>query len=243
VTDYSSFAKFYDRVMGEPTETIERLSGWIDKYAPGAQSLLELGCGTGSVLAGLRAISHLTGLDRSPQMLEIARGKVPFARLVQDDLVSFHLEERFDVVVCVFDTINHLPSLAAWKDVYDRVADHLVPGGLFIFDVNTLSKLRRLGDGPPWVHDFDGNVLIMNVECDGRTSSVWDIRVFEQFDDGRFRLHHERINELGVPLDDIRSALQGRFDVLGEHDPDDQPPSEESSRVYFVCRRTNPAQA
>jgi hypothetical protein len=173
-------------------------------------------------------------------MLEIARAKVPSARLVEADLVSFHLGERFDVAICVFDTVNHLPSLAAWRDLFDRVADHLVADGLFIFDVNTVTKLRRLGDAPPWVHDFDGNVLIMNVEFDGHRSSVWDIRVFEQMDDGRFGLHHERISELGVPLDDIRSALQDRFKLIDEHDPDNLRPSDESSRVYFICRHTKP---
>jgi SAM-dependent methyltransferase len=240
VADYSSFAKFYDSVTGEPRGAIELLSSWIKRYSPGAQSLLELGCGTGSILAGLTAIPVLAGIDRSPQMLEIARAKVPSARLVEADLVSFQLEEHFDVAACVFDTVNHLPSLAAWKDLFDRVADHLVADGVFIFDVNTVGKLRRLGDSPPWVHDFDGNVLIMNVEFDGRRSSVWDIRVFEQMDEARFRLHHERISELGVPLDDVRSALQERFDLVDEHDPDNRLASDESSRVFFMCRRKRP---
>ncbi len=39
--------------------------------------------------------------------------------------------------------------------MFDAVHEHLVEGGLFIFDVNTVGELRRLGDEPPWVYDFD----------------------------------------------------------------------------------------
>ena len=53
VTDYTGFARFYDRIMGDRDEEIARIRTYISKYLPGARSLLELGCGTGALLAGL----------------------------------------------------------------------------------------------------------------------------------------------------------------------------------------------
>jgi SAM-dependent methyltransferase len=237
VPSYTGFAEFYDAVMGDPTGKIELISDWIRQHAPQARSLLELGCGTGSVLTGLADLPSLTGIDLSPRMLEIARIKVPRAQLVEADMASFALQERFDVAVCVFDTINHLDTFDAWKDLFERVHEHLVEHGLFIFDVNTIGKLRALGNAPPWVHDFDRNVLIMNVEFDGQQMSIWDVRVFQHLNDRQFLLHHERIGELGVPLGEIRAALRDDFEVVDEHDPDGTSPTDESRRVYFVCRR------
>jgi trans-aconitate methyltransferase len=70
------------------------------------------------MLAQLRPDYAVTGLDLSPQMLAVAREKVPDVRLVEGDMTAFRLEERFDVVLCVFDSINHLLDYAAWEAVF-----------------------------------------------------------------------------------------------------------------------------
>ncbi len=219
MTDYASFAAFYD-ALTDATNNIQRVSGWIRQYRPGARSLLELGCGTGSILAGLADVPSLVGLDRSPGMLRVAGTKVPNARLVEADMASFSLDERFEVIICMFDTINHLLSFDSWTALFDRAHVHLADGGLFIFDVNTIAKLRALGEAPPMVSDFAGNVVIVNVEFDGDRRAMWDIRVFERVDDRNFVLHRDRIGELAVPLDQIRSVLHGGLDVIHEYDPD-----------------------
>jgi SAM-dependent methyltransferase len=78
---YGEFARFYDCMMDDPLTKSAWVVEHIDRYMPEAASLLELGCGTGSVLAGLRAVPSLTGLDLSPAMLAIARAKVPAAAI------------------------------------------------------------------------------------------------------------------------------------------------------------------
>ncbi len=70
---------------------------------------------------------------------------------------------RFDVVFCVFDTLNHLPSLAAWREMFARVHEHLADGGLFFVDVNAVGRLRRLWPGPAFAADFGDNTMIMDV--------------------------------------------------------------------------------
>ncbi len=160
---YRQISAFYDAVMDDPGPRADRVNAWIDRFRPGAASLLELGCGTGSILERILGIDSLTGLDRSPEMLAMARSKVPAARFVEGDMADFSLGETFDVVVSVFDSINHLLTFEAWRSMFDAVHDHLAEGGLFIFDVNTVGELRRLGDDPPWVYEFAGGVMIMDV--------------------------------------------------------------------------------
>src|SRR5438105_5552622 len=80
-------------------DAIERLARFV--VPPGA-SVLEIGCGTGGLLAALRP-SDGVGLDLSPRMVEIARRKHPHLRFEVADAESLDspaLEGRtFDYVV------------------------------------------------------------------------------------------------------------------------------------------------
>ena len=73
MTIYTGFAPFYDRIMGDRSEEVDRIRSYVSRHLPGARSLLELGCGTGALLAGLAGDLEVTGIDQSPQMLAIAR--------------------------------------------------------------------------------------------------------------------------------------------------------------------------
>ena len=235
--EYQQFAQFYDALMGDGSSRSARILEAIDRFDVGATSLLELGCGTGSVLEGLVLIPRLVGLDASAEMLSAATAKVPSAEFLLGDMTDFDLGTTFDVVACVYDTVNHLVNYEAWESLFQGVARHLEPGGLFIFDLNTIGRLHQLVTSPPWVHDFDGNTLIMDVRSDGDELTLWDIRVFASAGDGTFTLHQENIRELGVALETVRTTLATDFDLLHEEDDSGNPPTDESSRAYFVYRR------
>jgi SAM-dependent methyltransferase len=234
---YERFSRFYDAAMDDPGPRARRVQEFIDRYCPQAASLLELGCGTGSILARLTPGPTLTGLDRSPEMLAIAAQKVPGAKLIEEDMASFSLDERFDVVICVFDSLNHLVEFDQWLSMFAAVHDHLHQGGLFCFDVNTVGELRRLGDEPPWVYDVEDNVMIMDVTTSEDSLSSWHIQLFEHVGESQYLLHEEMIGELAVSLGRIRSALAEGFDLLEEVSEDGDPPTDDSVKAHFAFRR------
>src|SRR5215475_14554012 len=237
VIDYAGFAPFYDRIMGDRTEEIERIRRYITSHRPGARSLLELGCGTGALLSGLAADLSATGIDRSPEMLTIAARTVPGARLLRADITGFTLPDRFDVVICMFDTLNHVTTVDGWRSLFRSAYEHLSDGGLFIFDVNTTGRLQRLAGAPPYLDEFDGNVVVMTVRSAGDGLALWETRIFEHQKDDIYRLHDEPIYELGLPVAQIRAALAGRFELLEEESLDGSPVSDSSDRLFFVYRR------
>jgi SAM-dependent methyltransferase len=237
VTDYASFSLFYDQIMGDRSEEFERVRSQIRRHSAAAKTLLELGCGTGAILAGLREEFAVTGLDRSPEMLAVAAARLPSTPLVQADMTSFALDTRFDVVICVFDTLNHLPLFSEWLALFERAYEHLDDGGLFIFDVNTTGRLRGLEGPPAYFEEVEGNPLIMTVQPAGDGLWLWETRIFEHQGGDQYRLYHERIHERGEPLSRIRAALARRFELLEESSLDGTPVSDESDRVFFVFRR------
>jgi SAM-dependent methyltransferase len=223
--------------MDDPVPKVERVLELVARHNPGAQTLLELGCGTGTILAGLGRFDALTGIDRSPEMLAIAREKVPHARLIEGDISDFRLGEHFDVVICVFDTLNHLPRFELWRALFARVGEHLAPGGVFIFDVNTASKIRGLAGHGPWFWQADDVTVAMNVDPPDPTGlSQWNVWLIERLTDGSFTGVHEPIGELGVELDEIERALAQDYVLLESLDEDGQAPSAESERVHYALR-------
>ena len=187
------------------------------------------------MLKRLQGQFEVSGLDASNQMLSIARQKVPRARLFRQDMTDFEIDDRFDVICCVFDSINHVRRFSDWKRVFARVRRHLSPGGCFIFDINPTQKLERLIAQPPWVHWFGKNLLIMKVTALPSHGSNWNIKVFEHLNKNRYALHEEDIVEVSFPAQRIVAALRSHFAKVRVIDADRRRPGPKSERLFFIA--------
>jgi SAM-dependent methyltransferase len=111
------------------------LIAWaISRYFPRAQSLLEIGCGTGVVLAGLRArlpYLALSGADLLADSLAVARERVPEAEFAQVDIRQLPYTEEFDVV-CALDVLEHVDEDAL---ALEQIARASRPGGGVVISV------------------------------------------------------------------------------------------------------------
>jgi SAM-dependent methyltransferase len=114
------------------------------------KTLVDICCGTGQLSAfflehGFRVV----GLDLSDGMLQVARESLLSyivarqASFVQGDAADFTLQEDFGLAVSTFDALNHLPDLDALRGCFRSVWKVLLPGGYFIFDLNTRQGLMN----------------------------------------------------------------------------------------------------
>ncbi len=85
----------------------------IERYLrfliPAGSSVLEIGCGTGELLAALEP-SRGVGVDISPRMVEQARRNFPALDFRVDDMEDLQISEKFDYVLVV-DTIGHVDDI------------------------------------------------------------------------------------------------------------------------------------
>ena len=168
-------------------------------------------------------------------MLSVARAKVPAATFIEGDMAAFALGRQFDVVICVFDTLNHLTSFDQWISLFDCVRAHLVDGGIFAFDVVTVEGFRRISEKSPFTYEIDRDTLIANAVFAEDDTMRLDYKIFKHLREDRFVLRRERVRELGVHVDRITDALAPRFEVIELEDQSGSSPSDESNRVYFVA--------
>lgn len=96
------------------------------------KELLDVGCGTGHHIEYLRRWFQCTGLDASPEMLKVARKRLPGIPLVRGRMESFDLGHQFDAVICMFGALGYTRTLAGMRKAIRCMADHVKPGGVLI---------------------------------------------------------------------------------------------------------------
>jgi len=233
---YDIFAKFYDDTMGDRSATVEYLCGLIEKSNPKAHNLMELACGTGELLRAFDGRYEVSGLDLSRGMLKIARKKLPRARFYQASMAGFELPEKYDVILCVFDSINHLLKFSDWKKVFRSASRHLNDKGVFIFDMNSVGKLEDIVTWPEAVYDCGNSTAIMSVKDMGSGVVAWNVRVFEKMKGDLYKLHEEEIEETSFPVAKVKEALApyfGKVKMISKG----VGIGDEGDRLYFVCKK------
>jgi len=217
------------------------LSGMVARRVPGARSWLDLCCGAGSLLklvceAGFDAV----GLDLSPHQLRYARLNAPRARLVQADVRDLELEQEFDVITCMFDSLNYLLTRRDLERAFRRVRRHMAPAGVFIFDVNTFEGLQDAWCRTSTIRDARCTIIIASSfdqrRARGRcliTGFVREGRLYGKFEEEHIQRGY-RASEVDGLLEKAGFALRkydGRTFCR---------PRKRSGRLLYVCRRRAP---
>jgi hypothetical protein len=235
---YNQFAPFYDATMGERADVIAILTAEFIAYAPIATSLIELGCGTASIIQPFQDKFVLAGVDLSASMLKIAQRKIPKGNFYHEDISTFRSDRPFDIALCVFDTINHLPDLIAWKSLFECTYLNLSTNGLFIFDMNTVGRMKKLLQLPTYVQDLGNIVVEMDIFPAGKDTVDWLINVQEPQTDGTIQVYEDTARERSYPMSKVLPLLaKSGFDLLDTFDSDHHAGNDNSDRIYFICRK------
>ena len=127
------------RALGDVTVG-QRERGWGHTHLipgvaePDLPALLDVACGTGEHLAQLSREFQLFGVDSSPEMLSVARHKLPGASLFLSDMTSFELGRTFSVVTCLFSSIGYLRSVSMLERAVERMSSHLAEDGVLLIE-------------------------------------------------------------------------------------------------------------
>ena len=144
-TVFNDYARYYDLLYQdkEYAAEAEYVTNLIRRFHPSAQSILELGSGTG-IHACLLAEKGFTvnGVERSPEMLtqslalaekmDLKQGQLTFS---PGNIRDIQFKKHFDAVIALFHVISYQTSNADVVAAFETARKHLTPGGIFIFDV------------------------------------------------------------------------------------------------------------
>ena len=246
---YDLLAPFYDEVNKDIdySEWADFIDEIISRFYNGKPELiLDLGCGTGKMTLELSRRGYdMTGVDISPEMLDVARQSAEncgFSDKILwlcQDMTEFELYGTVDVTVSCLDCINHLTTKRALDKCFALVHNYLIPNGLFIFDMNGKSKFEEIYADNCYAMEEEGNVCIWQ-NYYNKSNQLCDfyITLFEEGEDGRYERYDDTQRERMYTLKSIRSSLaKCGFEFLGAYSDYSFTPADDSNeRIYIVAK-------
>lgn len=251
---YTNFAAFYDALTQnvEYEKRAARLHFLIRKYLQTDTEgtlLTDLACGTGTMSEALARLGYdVIGVDASPAMLSAAMDKkmqsgLPIQYLCQD-MRELDMFGTIDVTVCTLDSLNHLLSLADVQRVFDRVSLFAQPGGLFLFDMNTLYKHREILGDRVFLYDMEEVFCAWENRLLSDMATVEMQLTFFEKDKERYFRSEEQITETAYGQSEIEAALRkSGLTLLETFDADRglavpeqlSPVTDKTQRILFVA--------
>lgn len=128
---YSELAHWWP-LLSPPSEYVEEAADLVPEMLASTdvapRTLLELGCGGGSLAFHLKRHFALTLTDLSPQMLAVSRAVNPECEHLEGDMRSLDLGRSFDLVL-IHDAIMYMAEPASVQAALATAARHCRPGG------------------------------------------------------------------------------------------------------------------
>lgn len=248
---YGKFAQVYDLFM----DNVD-YEGWADCLEKHLKEegiedglVLELGCGTGTMTGLLARRGYdMIGVDNSEEMLAEAMEKkvedgLDILYLLQD-MQEFELYGTVRAAVSVCDSLNYITEKEELLQVFRLVNNYLDPGGIFLFDFNTVHKYEELGEDTIAENREEGSFIWENYYDEAQRINEYDLTLFiREGEEGLFRRYEETHYQRGYTLEEIKTLLkEAGLDFVAAWDGFcEQPAQEDSERILVAAREQGKA--
>ena len=210
------------------------------------RTVLDLACGTGSLTRVLAERGYeMIGADLSQEMLAQAAEKCRGAGPIEPIFLHQAMEEldlygTIDACVCCLDSINYVTDPKKLRRAFQRVHLFLMPGGLFLFDVNTPAKLEGL-DGQVFLDETEDAYCVWRAEYSRRRrvcSYFMDIFRLEE-ESGLWERGEELHEERAYTPEELTSYLRdaGFTQIKQYGNLKHRPPKPGEDRIFFTARK------
>ena len=247
MSGYNVFARYYDELTANINyrKRAEYFHEIIKKFKTTENNiLLDLACGTGSISEEMARLGYdVIGVDNSQEMLGIALDKKFDSELniqyLCQDMRNIDMFGTIDVTVCALDSINHLSCIDDVRKVFEKVSLFSEYNGLFIFDVNTLYKHRKILADNTFTYETDNVYCIWENSLNKDTDEVrMNLEFFELEENGLYSRSSDCFSEKAYSEETIEKLLaETNFEIIGKYGDDTfESPSETSQRIIYTAR-------
>ncbi|MFF2874878.1 class I SAM-dependent DNA methyltransferase [Gottfriedia sp. NPDC057991] len=244
---YNRFAYLYDQLMNDvPYERwVQFLKNVFQKYEMLQPSILDIGCGTGTLPISLAKLNYsISGVDLSEEMLSVAMAKaerekvnIPF---FQQNMVELEGFDQLDCVTIFCDSLNYLETEDQVKQTFKKVNESLKDNGLFLFDVHSPYKIEEIfGEETFFIDDAELSLVWSCTQGEHPLSVEHDLVFFMKEENRdlyeRFEEYH---NQRTFPINTYKTLLnQTGFEVKEIIADFDEAVDGTSERIFFIAMK------
>lgn len=245
---YNDFSYFYDNLMydADYQKRAEYLCSLFKRFDRMPTLMLDLACGTGEFANRFteRGVSVI-GVDVSYDMLSVAREKSADLGLdvlyLCQDATELDLYGTVDGAICCLDSLNHITDYENFCKAIERTSLFLEKDRLFIFDLNTVYKHKKVLGNNTFVMDTDDVYCVwQNEYCDKNNTVQINLDFFEA-DGDKYIRSSESFTERAYTEAEVENALKKAglsieviYADLTENEPDSK-----TERIIYVTRKVS----
>ena len=215
---------------------------------------LDLACGTGFLTIPLAQLGlDMTGVDRAPEMLDLARRKSEALKIhwVLGDILTLDLRARFRLITLTGNAFQEFLTRADQERLLDTVRRHLAPDGVFAFETRfpraseLLTPAALTGDWSEetiWRRHLDARgetVTVSTAQRHDALRQTVEYVIFRRWDEGGRAEVREETSTLRLVYPQEMDALLHYNGVAirdAYGDWDRRPLASESPRMIYVCQ-------
>ena len=238
---YEKFAQIYDSIMpdnfyGNYYEFVIEI---LQKLESKPASILELACGTGKLARlFLDRGYNIEGLDLSTNMLKVAQAKG--LKVYQSNMIDFELNRKYDLILCVYDSLNYLQKGSDLQHCFNSVKKHLSQDGLFIFDLNSDHKINEVIPNNPVKTEYRkiGDIEFIWLNSTKPESWISELIFFQKMENGKYLRFYEKHIEKAYGMNEVKHLLkEANLEILASYsDFEFSEIEKDSMRWFFVCK-------
>lgn len=243
---YTGFAAVYDMFMDNIPyqEWGTYLIGLLRKYGVYSGTVLELGCGTGSMTEILAGSGYdMIGVDISEEMLNIATEKKDKSGLdilyINQDMRELELYGMVDAVVSICDSMNYITEEEDLLAVFKLVNNYLDDAGVFIFDMNTIRKYEEIGDSVIAENRYNSSFIWENMYDSDDMINEYYLTIYMEDNNGKYDRFEEVHFQKAYTVEKVKELIEksGMEFVAAMDAFTDNNVNENSERMYIIARR------
>lgn len=247
MASYEFLAGCYDELTADVR--YERWADYIERHFSKSKlpihTVLDLACGTGSLTRELALRGYeMVGADQSEDMLyeasEKCRGLEPIEPIfLHQSMERLDLYGTVDACVCCLDSINYVTRPALLRRAFGRVHLFLMPGGLFLFDVNTPEKLKAM-DGQMFIDETDDAYCVWRAEYSPRRRiCTYGMDIFRHEHGDSWLRGGEEHEEYAYEPKELEQYLReaGFMDIKQYGELKLRAPKPGEQRIFFTARK------
>lgn len=245
MNSYSDFAYIYDSLMHRDInyeKWADYIENLFDMYGVSPNLVCDLACGTGNITIPLARRGYdMTGVDVSPDMLNIARSKAEGLNILflNQSITNLDLYGTMGAFLCMIDGINYILPPKSLLQMFMRIKKCFMDkNAVFIFDISTEHKLKNIIGSNTFVH------------CGREIFYTWQNRYIESkklsdmfltffVKNGvKYSRFEERHLQRAYSAKELTAIIKkAGFSTVDTYDElSFESPKKDSERIVFVCR-------